>query len=234
MAAVADAAGVDVRVKYPCYKSFDDLIDVARLRSLDAYIRERIARHINAGADDYFLNLHRLDPQSPRRPGVREIWLTSTAPGTPYDYLDLDRPGLWRPAPAAEEFSELMEFIATLPFESTGRMLIIYDHSGKAVPAHRDHTSTDVCHEFIWMRTNLDKPFYVINERTGERLYVESHSAWFDSVNQFHGSDPAGGLTFSIRVDGRFGEDFSRQIPTPARNAASRPALWACTQGGAP
>jgi hypothetical protein len=93
-----------------------------------------------------------------------------------------------------------MEFIATLPFKATARMLIMYDPEGRAVTAHRDHISYDLCHEFIWFRTNLRKPFYMLNENTGEKQYVESHSAWFDSVNQFHGGDATGELAISIRV----------------------------------
>jgi len=233
MKAQADATGmkaqaIDPRIKYPCYKSFDEFIDVERLKSLDSYIAERIRRHIEAQADPFFLNAHRLDASSPHQPGAREIWLARTRPGVPYNYLDLDRTELWQRTEAAAEFSELMAFIATLPFEATGRILVMYDDVARAVPAHRDHLQTDVCNEFVWLRTNLDKRFYLLNNETGEKLYVESYSAWFDSVNQFHGADPQDGLTFSIRVDGRFRSEFRARIPVAASNAASTPALWAC------
>jgi hypothetical protein len=156
-------------------------------------------------------------------------------------YYDLDDTGLWTESEDSSEFSELMDFIATLPFAATGRMLIIYDDSGRAVPAHRDHDSRELCHEFIWLRTNFDKPFYMLDPRTGEKRYVEGHSAWFDSVNQFHGADASGGLSFSIRVDGRFRDDLRARIPFPETNRASAPALWAgaamrrteCNQVGA-
>src|SRR3712207_8126464 len=36
---------------------------------------------------------------------------------------------------------------------------------------------------------------YMLDPVTGEKLYVASHSAWFDTVNQFHGADPSGGLS---------------------------------------
>ena len=121
-----------------------------------------------------------------------------------------------------------MEFIDGLPFAATARMLIIYDETGREVSAHRDHTRTDVCHEFLWFRTNLNKPFYMLNDETGERQYVESYTAWFDTVNQFHGADATGGLSFSIRVDGVFADDFRKRIPVPTHNPASAPALWAC------
>jgi hypothetical protein len=218
---------VDPRIFYPSYKSFDEFIDVERLKSLDSYITERIERRLKAPTDGYFLNQHRLNAATPHQPGAREIWLTRTKPGVPYNYLDLDKPELWRPTEAASEFSSLMEFIGTLPFKATGRMLIIYDDRATSVPAHRDHLSTQVCNDFIWFRTNLRKPFYMLNHRTNEKLYVQSYSAWFDTVNQFHGSDAQEGLSFSIRVDGPFTDEFRKQIPTPAYNLASTPALWA-------
>ncbi|HVG21475.1 MAG TPA: hypothetical protein VNI02_20715, partial [Blastocatellia bacterium] len=179
---------VDPRIKYPCYKSFDEFIDVEKLKALDGYITERIKEHLAAQKDDYFLNQYRLNASSPHKPGAREIWLTRTKPGVPYDYLDLDKPELWRRTPEASEFYWLMDFIETLPFKATGRMLIIYDDTATAVPAHRDHISPEVCNDFIWFRTNLNKPFYMLNHETGEKLYVESYSAWFDTVNQFHGT----------------------------------------------
>jgi hypothetical protein len=224
----ATPGAFDPRIVYPCYKSFDDFIDVERLQALDGYITERIRAHMRTGDDDYFINDHRLDMKTPQQPGVREIWLSRPVAGAPGNYLDLDKPALWEPTAAVAEFPELMDFIGTLPFKATGRMLIIYDYSGNAVPAHCDHFSTDVCNDFIWMRTSLKKPFYLLNDKTGEKRYVRSYSAWFDTVNQFHGSDAIEGLSFSMRVDGIFTDAFASRIPVPATNFASTPALWAC------
>jgi len=221
---------VDPRIKYPCYKSFDEFVDVGRLRSLDSYITERVLRHARERDDiRFYTGPHRLESEAPELPGSRMIYLAQSK--LPDSYFDLDQTSLWHPTPAAEEFSELMDFIGTLPFKATGRMLIMYDEAGRAVTAHRDHDQAATCHEFVWFRTNLDKPFYMLNHRTGERRYVESYSAWFDSVNQFHGSDARAGLSFSIRVDGVFTDEFRRRIPTPAANPASTPALWACLGG---
>jgi len=235
MTTISDVAAfeaeVDPRIRYPCYQSFDEIVDVERLKSLDGYVTERINRHAQAQRDDYFQNEHRLDEASPYEPGVREIWLSRTKPGVPYNYLDLDKPELWEPSATAEEFPLLMDFIATLPFAATGRMLIIYDNAAHPVPAHRDHMNAEICHDFIWLRTNRTKPFYVLDHRTGTKLYVESYSAWFDTVNQFHGTDVIPGLSFSIRIDGRFKDELARAIPVPRCNPASKPALWACTSG---
>jgi hypothetical protein len=214
------AGAVDKRISYPCYKSFDEFIDVEKLKSLDGYITERVKRHLAAQSDlQFYTGPFRLQESSPERPGSRMIYLAESQ--FPDSYFDLDRTEIWEPTQASGEFSLLMDFIATLPFKETGRMLIMYDDVQRPVPAHRDHMSTEICHEFIWFRTNLNKPFYMLNHETGEKRYVESYSAWFDTVNQFHGTDPGEGLTFSIRVDGSFTDEFRKRIPPPpAENRA--------------
>ena len=217
---------------YPSYRSLDEFVDVEKLRSLDAYITRRINRHIVDGRDDFFVNQHVLETGAPYKPGVREIWLKRTLPGTPYDYLDINRTHLWQVTPEASEFALLMEFIDTLPFESTGRILLIYDEGGNSVPAHRDHEETDICHDFIWFRTNLKKPFYVLNQLTGRKRYIEGYTAWFDTVNQYHGSDAVDGLTFSVRVDGHFTPEFRAMIPYVSDNVASTPSVWTYAAGG--
>ncbi len=147
------------------------------------------------------------------------------------DYYDLDRTDLWSISDEADEFSQLMDFLRTLPFAATGRMLIMYDPDGRAVTAHRDHDSIDLCHEFVWLRTNLEKPFYMLDPATGEKLYVGGYSARFDTVNQYHGADATGELAWSIRVDGRFTDEFRAMMPAAAENPASRAALWAQSAG---
>lgn len=212
---------------YPSYVDFDPFIDVARLKALDGFPC-RADRHTHpTEQDSLFLNQHTLDRDAPYAPGVREIWLTRTLTGTPYDYLDLDRPQLWEPTEAAEEFAPLMEFIASLPFAAVGRALIIYDDGGNSVPAHRDHTDRDICHDFIWMRTRFNKRFYMLEPQSGAKSYVDTHAAWFDSVNQFHGADGAAELSFSIRVDGVFNDALRQQIPTAVTPRSATAAVWA-------
>ena len=53
-----DRFEVDARISYPSYKSFDEFIDVERLRSLDGYLTERIKRHIKTQKEDYFINYY--------------------------------------------------------------------------------------------------------------------------------------------------------------------------------
>jgi hypothetical protein len=211
---------------YPSYMALDQFIDVDRLRALDAWLIERIEARVQATRDNaFYTGPFLLEADAPSRPGTRMIHLSQSR--EPDNYYDLDRTELWEPSADAEEFQPLMQFIATLPFKATGRILIMYDDSGRAVSAHRDHDSSELCHEFIWFRTNLNKPFYMLEQDIQHKLYVESHAAWFDTVNQFHGADASCGLSFSIRVDGCFSEEFRRLIPFPNVGRAAAPSLWA-------
>jgi len=88
------------------------------------------------------------------------------------------------------------------------------------------HRSTDICHEFIWLR-NPSKRFFCLNHRTGERQYIESVSAWFDTVHQYHGTEATDELSFSIRVEGRFSDQLRSHIPKNNFSPASTPSLWA-------
>lgn len=226
-------AETDRRIEYPSYKSFDEFVDVERLKSLDGYITKRIRQRIASKKEEYFLNAYRLDHDSPHQPGAREVWLSrpKLVESTDADvsvYDELDKTDLWETTEDAADYALLLNFIDALPFKATGRILIIYDDRATNVPAHRDHLDTDVCHEFIWFRTNLRKPFYMLNHETGDKKYVEGYTAWFDAVNQFHGTDPVEGLSFSIRVDGVFTDEFRKMIPQPDFNRASTPSLWAC------
>ena len=212
---------------YPSYCDLDPYIDRSWLKSLDGYVKERILKRLSAERDlAFYTGPFLLDGETSHLPGSRLVYLSKSRESE--NYYDLDRTELWEPGPDAEEFSELMGFIETLPFKARGRMIIMYDDSGRAVTAHRDHDSAELCHEFIWFRTNLDKPFYMLNPETGKRRYVQSHAAWFDTVNQYHGADATGGLSFSIRVDGVFSDEFRSRIPFPQVNRSAAPAFWAC------
>ena len=213
---------------YPSYMDMDRFIDVDQLRALNAFLSARIEARIAEADTAFYTGPFLLEDKAAGLPGSRMIYLSRSREAE--NYYDLDRCELWEPTEAVAEFEPLMNFIATLPFARTGRMMIMYDPSGRAVSAHRDHDSPDLCHEFIWFRTNFAKPFYMLDPRTGEKRYVRSHAAWFDSVNQFHGADASDGLSFSIRVDGRFTDGFRQSIPYPVSGRAATPSIWAAAQ----
>lgn len=216
---------------YPSYVDLDPFIDVEQLTGLDSFISERLLARLAAANDRrFYTGPFLLDADDADRPGTRMVYLSQSR--EPEDYYDLNRTELWEPTTDAVEFAPLMDFIASLPFRGTARMLIMYDAEGRSVSAHKDHDSQELCHEFIWFRTNLRKPFYMLDPQSGAQLYVSSHAAWFDTVNQFHGADASGDLAFSIRVDGVFTDEFRAQIPWPETNRAAAPSLWSAAMAG--
>src|SRR5258705_986318 len=140
-----DRAKIDARITYPCYKSFDELIDVERLKSLDECIAKGIETHVSTRDDEkFYTGPLTLGAAAPKLPGSRIIYLSQyIQPTRPWSYYDLDEADLWGPTSDAAQFPLLMDFIATLPFKNVGRMMIMYDVSGNAVTAHRDHSRLD-------------------------------------------------------------------------------------------
>jgi hypothetical protein len=231
-----DRVAVDPRITYPCYKSLDEYIDVDRLKSLDGYLKERITRDLQGQKPMQFDTGDLKSTLFGRsKPGSKCIHLSHPKVGERVSYWENNNPERWKIAEESREYSELMEFIATLPFKATARIVIMCDDLGRVVTRHRDHSFSEINHEFVWFRTNLDKAFYVQDRKSKKKLYVSSYSAWFDTVNQFHGADAGKrALTFSMRVDGTFSDEFRALIPVPPYNAASTSALWANLSGDAP
>ena len=222
-----DRVEIDPRVSYPSYKSLDDFLDIERLKGLDDYLTERVeAKLRNREGEAFHTGVFKRRVWHKTRPGSLVVPLTRSI--RPFNYLDLDKPEVWEPTAEADQFAELMHFIATMPFKRTARIMIICENGGPGTTPHRDHGLPNVLHEFVWFRSNLNKPLFLLDHRTGKKKYVDSYSAWFDSVNQYHGSDPTKDLTFSMRVDGVFSDELRKRIPKPTVNPASTPSLWAC------
>ena len=92
---VFEDAPVDPSIVYPSYKSFDEFIDVERLRSLDGYITQKIKRRIAAQSDyRFYTGPYRLQNNAPEHPGTRMIYLSYSE--LPDSYFDLDRTELDR------------------------------------------------------------------------------------------------------------------------------------------
>ncbi|MCA1640277.1 MAG: hypothetical protein LC768_18480, partial [Acidobacteria bacterium] len=85
---------VDPRILYPSYKSFDEFVDIGRLRSLDGYITQRVKRRLQVQKDyKFYTGPYKLDDSNPDRPGSRMIYLACSE--MPDSYFDLDKTELW-------------------------------------------------------------------------------------------------------------------------------------------
>lgn len=138
------------------------------------------------------------------------------------DYYSIAKPDSNPWTDNATHFPELVKWIKELPFQDIGRALFfIHEHDCDLVmhsdlkyakePGQKYKADQPYESEFVWIRSTPDKSFYVFNENTGEKHYVKGNSAWFNSYD-LHGGDREKVMTFSLRVDGKFTDEFRQKL----------------------
>jgi hypothetical protein len=65
--------------------------------------------------------------------------------------------------------------------------------------------------EFIHIKTDCDRPFYVIHPNTKEKVFINARSAWWDE-RDWHGGYPIQRPSFTVRVNGRFSDEFREKL----------------------
>lgn len=65
--------------------------------------------------------------------------------------------------------------------------------------------------EFIHIKTDLDRPFYLLDPETKTRTYINTRVAWWDE-REWHGGEPINRSTYTLRINGRFTDSFKRKI----------------------
>jgi hypothetical protein len=118
-------------------------------------------------------------------------------------------------------FPELKEWLENLVtdgvFEYLGRIIFFKAEHDCQMAMHRDlilpdeHDYFDHRHEFIHLRTNLDKPFYIWDAETDTKVLVDSHATFFNDQD-WHSGGKINKQTFSLRVDGVFTQAFRAKI----------------------
>jgi hypothetical protein len=112
-----------------------------------------------------------------------------------------------------ELFTDLINWIYTqLPFEEIGRILFFIHEHHCEIPIHRDGISYQPHkNEFLWINPKGDKKFFIYNEDTSEKNYVNTSVAFFNDLD-YHGGDPVSSMSWSLRVDGKFTDKFRKQL----------------------
>jgi hypothetical protein len=120
--------------------------------------------------------------------------------------------------PDAELFPELKQWIENLQgtvFKHLGRIIIFKAEHDGITGLHRDliypHEDdyTNHRHEFIHLRTRLDRPFYIWDAETDTKIETTSYATFFNDQD-WHNGGTANVQTFSIRIDGEFTDEFRK------------------------
>lgn len=109
-------------------------------------------------------------------------------------------------------FPKLIEWIQSLPFKEIGRIIFFMNEHDCSLQLHRDAPKYFPHNEeFIWFNPSGKKKFYIFDEDKNEKIFVDSKAAFFNSLD-WHGGDAIPTLEYSLRVDGKFTDDFKKQI----------------------
>jgi hypothetical protein len=121
--------------------------------------------------------------------------------------------------PIADYFPEVMKWINSLidqkVFSHIGRATFFVQDSGGMSFEHFDESVDpnypEITSEFVHLRQTLNRPFYVRDQETLEKTYIDSKVAYWNDQD-FHGGDPVLIPTYSFRIDGVFTEEFRNKI----------------------
>ena len=120
---------------------------------------------------------------------------------------------------SAEYFPDLIDWIFELKtkgiFSSISGATIFVLEAGGIPFEHCDPAKTPEelkwLPEFIHIKTDLDRPFYVINPVTKEKAIMNTRVAWWDE-RDWHGGEPINKTTYNFRIDGCFTPEFKEKI----------------------
>ena len=126
----------------------------------------------------------------------------------------------------AQYFPGLVKWLETLAdptgqnvFEYLGRVIFMMSEHDVKMPRHRDiilpeEDYTDHRHEYIHIRPNADKGFYIADgpDTKDEDLHwVDCHACFFNDQD-WHGGYHTERQSFSLRIDGKFTKEFRKKI----------------------
>jgi hypothetical protein len=110
--------------------------------------------------------------------------------------------------PVRKDFDFLFDWINKQEiFDEFGRVVVFLNPEGNCTPIHRDYPSRSQKDQFLWIRFNKQKDFFVYDTDTQEKHFTKGYISTFDN-HQWHGGEPSEVMGFSLRIDGIFSSEF--------------------------
>jgi hypothetical protein len=147
----------------------------------------------------------------------------------PYIYYFLWEEGSWddRTAPRklteeAKYFPNTVNWVENLItagiFDHIGRVIFFHCEADGIPFEHRDLDAKNGVNivmphrnEFIHIRPNTKKAFYVWDPDEKNKIYLNTKAAWWNDVD-WHGGERIMEQSYSLRIDGKFTEEFRRKL----------------------
>ena len=147
----------------------------------------------------------------------------------PYIYYFLYEEGDWNDRPGerqlteeAKYFPNVVQWIENMKvngiFEHIGRVIFFHCEADGIPFEHRDldaKNGIDVVkphrNEFIHIRPNTKKAFYVWDPKNKNKVYLNTRAAWWNDVD-WHGGERIMEQSYSLRIDGKFTDTFRKKL----------------------
>ena len=125
-------------------------------------------------------------------------------------YFTLGEKNLWRDSPNMINFPSLTSWIDSINiFKNTGRILIFLNEPNKSTPPHIDEDLSKAPKEyqhraeFIWVTSPINGKNLIVDDQPA------SYACWFNNYS-VHSSIPQDIMTWSLRIDGKFTDEFKK------------------------
>jgi hypothetical protein len=113
----------------------------------------------------------------------------------------------------SQYFPSLINWINQLKvFSHIGKAYFLVLEGGGISIEHCDLNPRDgVINEFIHIRSDLTRPFYIKDMNTSEKFYINTKAVYFNDQD-YHGGDATPNSTYALRIDGVFSDEFRKHI----------------------
>ena len=149
----------------------------------------------------------------------------------PYIYYYLWEEGSWDDRTAArkltseaEYFPNTVKWVKSLigtVFEDIGRVIFFHCEADGIPFEHRDLGSQNGVwdkdqysphrNEFIHIRPNTKKAFYLWDPENKNKVYLNTQAAWWNDQD-WHGGERIMEQSYGLRIDGKFTEEFRKKL----------------------
>jgi len=147
----------------------------------------------------------------------------------PYIYYFLWEQGSWDDRSQSRKLTEeaqyfpgvvkwIEDMITDNIFEHVGRVIFFHCEADGIPFEHRDLDGTKGIHsysphrnEFIHIRPDLRKPFYLWDPEANGRTYINAKAAWWNDQD-WHGGDRIMQQSYGLRIDGVFTQQFRDKL----------------------
>ena len=121
--------------------------------------------------------------------------------------------------PAAQYFPTVVKWVEGLVkenvFSHIGRAAFFIQEASGISFEHKDPSVDpefpEILSEFIHLRPNLTRPFYVRDNETAEKFYINTCVGYWNDQD-WHGGDPVLEPSYAFRVDGVFTDEFRQKV----------------------